>query len=45
MYWMEILIEGKYFEQNLIDPLHKEANELLSIIISSKKTAKKNNNK
>jgi hypothetical protein len=39
---MEILIEGKYFEHNLIDPLYSEANELLSIMIASKKTAKQN---
>jgi four helix bundle protein len=41
MYWMELLIEGKYFEEAMITPLHKEANELLSITIASKKTAKR----
>lgn len=40
MYWLELLIDGKYFEEKMIKPLYKEANELLSIMISSKKTAK-----
>ena len=42
-YWMELLIEAKFMESVRLDPLMNEAEELLSIIIASIKTARKNN--
>jgi len=44
MFWMEIIIEGGLMEENLVKPLYNEANELLSITISSKKTLKSKRN-
>jgi len=43
MYFMEILQELLPEDKKQLDVLHKEANELLSIIVASIKTARKNN--
>jgi four helix bundle protein len=43
MYFMEILQVLLPEDKKQLDALHKEANELLSIIVASIKTARKNN--
>ena len=43
MYFLEILIELLPEDKLKLDILHKEANELLSIVVASIKTARKNN--
>jgi len=40
LYWMELLIESKLVEQKLLAELMKEADELLSIVVASIKTAR-----
>ena len=42
LYWMELLIEATIIESKKLEPLMKEANELLAITVASIKTAKKN---
>ena len=42
MFWMDIIIESDIMRKELIIDIHNEANELLSIIIKSKITARKN---
>ena len=42
MFWMEIIIESGLMTEHLIQDLYQEANELLSIIIKSKITARNN---
>jgi four helix bundle protein len=41
MYWMELIIEGGFMKEELISDLYQEADEILSIVISSIKTAKR----
>lgn len=43
LYWMDLLIEAGIVEERLLTNLKKEADELLSIIIASIKTARKRN--
>ncbi len=43
LYWFEILLEINPELKNKIEPLYKEMNEILAIIVASKKTARKNN--
>lgn len=38
MYWMELIVEAGLMEEKLISELHKEADEILSIVIASIKT-------
>ncbi|MFC1668217.1 four helix bundle protein [Chlamydiota bacterium] len=45
IYWFELLVECNIIEYDSIKPLLLEANELLSIIVASIKTAKKNKRK
>ena len=40
LYWLEILKEGGIASSEIIDPLWKECNELLSIFIATIKTTK-----
>jgi len=40
LYWMELLIEAGIMEQKALADLMKEADELLSIVIASIKTAR-----
>ncbi|MBN3583606.1 four helix bundle protein [Algoriphagus aestuarii] len=40
LYWLEILKEGGIASPEIIDPLWKECNELLSIFIATIKTTK-----
>lgn len=44
MYWMELLVESNQIKQNLIENLHNENNEILSIIVSAIKTSKEKRN-
>ena len=41
LYWMELLIEAKIVESDKLESLMKEADELLSITVSSINTARK----
>ena len=41
MYWMELIVESKLMKQEIISDLYKEADEILSIVISSIKTARR----
>jgi len=41
MYWMELIVESGLMKQEAISDLYKEADEILSIVIASIKTAKK----
>jgi len=41
-FWLEIIIESKILEENLIIPLLKEVNEILAIMCFSRKTINKN---
>jgi four helix bundle protein len=41
LYWMELLIEAKIMESKKLEPLMKEANELLAITVASIITARK----
>ncbi len=40
MYWMELLIDAGQMKHNLIEGLMKEADEILSMVIASSKTAR-----
>ena len=42
MYWMELLIEAEITRDVELESLMKEADEILSIIVASIKTARKN---
>ena len=44
IYWMELLIESETVKENLLQNLMNEADEILSIIVSSIKTSKENRN-
>ena len=43
LYWIELLLEEKIIEEALLEPLMKEANEIVAMTVSSIKTARKNN--
>jgi len=38
-YWMELIIEGDFFEKKLVQPLLDEANEIVAIMAASRKSA------
>lgn len=42
IFWMEIIIEIKLINKNLIEPLLQEAKEILAIMISSSNSARRN---
>jgi len=42
-FWMELIIEGGLLKQELVLPLHTEAEELTAIFTASGRTAKTNN--
>ena len=42
-FWLEFIIDEKMMKKELVDPLLKEAYELTSIFITSRKTASKDN--
>ncbi len=37
LFWLELCMKLNLTEQNILDKLHKEENEILSIIVASKK--------
>ncbi len=41
LYWLEVLVEAGFLPQKDADPLTREANELLGIVIASIRTARK----
>ncbi len=44
LFWLELIKELKYANNDKIEVLYKELNEILSIIVSAKKTMKRKNN-
>lgn len=38
-FWLEIVIEAKILKNNLVQPLLKETNEIVAIMVSSSKSA------
>jgi four helix bundle protein len=42
MFWLEIIIESALMIKELVEPLLNEADEIVAIIVSSKKTVKEN---
>jgi len=44
MFWMELLIESEQVKPNLVENLMDEANQILSIVVSSIETAKERRN-
>jgi four helix bundle protein len=38
-YWLELVLEGGLLDKGAVDPLLREANELVAIMASSRKTA------
>ena len=41
-FWMELIIEGGLLEKKLVEPLLKEADELVAIMVASRKSARSN---
>jgi len=41
-FWLEIIIECNLIKKELVEPLLKEANEVVAIMVSSKKTSRNN---
>ena len=41
LYWLEVLVEAGFLAQKDADPLAKEANELLGIVVASIRTTRK----
>jgi four helix bundle protein len=39
-FWMELIIESGLLEKKLVEPLLKETNELVAIMVASRKSAK-----
>lgn len=44
IYWLGLLVESRQIKQNLVENLVNEANQILAIIVSSIKTARKKQN-
>ena len=44
-YWMELLIEGGYVKENLLQPLREETNELIAIFVTIVTKTKRNGRK
>jgi four helix bundle protein len=40
LFWLEIILEKKWLNESIVQPLWKEANELTAIFVSSLKTVK-----
>jgi four helix bundle protein len=40
--WIELLIDGKFFSEKRLQPLFKEARELVAIFAASRKTTQRN---
>jgi len=41
-FWMELVIESGLMKKELVEPLLQEANELVAIMVASRKSASKN---
>ena len=41
VYWLELLLESAAFEAKLLNPLLREANEIVAMIVASIRTARK----
>ncbi len=41
-FWLELIIEGELLNVKLVEPLLQEANEILAIMIASRKSAQDN---
>lgn len=41
MYWMELIVESGLMDENSISDLYKEADEIISMVVSSINTARK----
>jgi len=39
LFWLELIIEGELLKKSLVEPLWREANELVAIMTSSRKSA------
>lgn len=44
VYWMELLIRADLMEAHLLSDLMKEANEILAMVVASRKTARSRSN-
>jgi len=42
LYWLELLLDARLVEQNQIQRLMNEANEIIAIVVTSIKTARRN---
>jgi four helix bundle protein len=45
VFWLELIMDGELLPREQVEPLHKEADELTAIFVSSLNTARRNNNK
>jgi four helix bundle protein len=45
VYWLELIIDGALLPAAKVQPLHKEADELTAIFVTSLKTARRNRKK
>lgn len=41
-FWLEIIIDSRLLKKELVEPLLKEANELVAIFVASKRTSSRN---
>jgi len=41
MYWMELIVEAGLMKEELVSDLYREADEILSMVVASIKTARK----
>ena len=44
-FWLEIIIKCDLVKKELVEPLLKEANEIVAIMVSAKRTARSNKSK
>lgn len=41
-FWLELITEAELIKQELVEPLLKETNEIVAIMVASRKSAEKN---
>ena len=41
MYWMELIVEADLMKEDLVSALYQEADEILSMVVASIRTARK----
>lgn len=41
-FWLELIMDGELLARHLVEPLHREAEELTAIFVTSLNTARKN---